>query len=990
MLAVGNNNPNVVAEHGQACAIDCVDQTCRSVGYQLKAFGDLAVEKANIGVTRDIRDDFYELANFYSEYGFSECVSGYADAPVSGFSVHRISKEGQFDVGEFLSDARADCDDNNPSTACELPGLKVLRVEWILELAFDLACDVGLSDTEDDFFPGWHATSETCDGLSVNDDFVFPWDMNPGGGGLEFKIAALEDAGGDVGLRYAGEGTLAVAPSLSAQLEGEDPLRYLPHLVGDGTLRVDWDRAQGEVGGVSWAFPAPPFDPTHLALSLIRLPDDCSSGSQPLAVDVYLEDDDGDVARAQAQNFSIESASWPGNPSSCSNEERYSVLVPLSCFEESAGVLDPAIMTGLQLRFGDGNSTASGAVLVDSVALVRPASASSALSCSDLGPLPRVLGSYSCSDYALDAFASYVPTVSPGSGDPVGELTLDGALGRFLAARPNAIAECDGTEYRPDTAAGFDVRSLRQVQPGSLFELLGLQDGDAAVTVNEPGKPASNAVELYDEESFLVAIRRFGALEDLDVSFLREDSGVGYRPVTLGATIPADLAGVSGPERPAPPATYTLPGTATTVSTSAALVTELASPVGHDIILVDGAYDWTGPVTAAGPHRLWSQSLHGAVVSFGLTYAGNADRTGGLELHGLSFELDDASMAPFGVGTSHVLYTWGQGGEDVLVEDCAFGGDLAIGNGIGAYAPNGLVVRRSTFDSFWANAVFAKQGAAGTVLSSEPLLEDLSIHSVFDVTPGSSGGARENGILLGNNATVQRVDIRDVGWSGIQLYNDATGVSIRDAFVDYAGPGVWASTYTDPRGAGLWLSESHDVTIERVRVESHSFMGVNLVWDGGSGNPFTNTTPPRNHHVLISDLYSRAYKIGVHMDFGVEDCSVRSSRFEHAWMAGVLDNNRFEDDWGWYSCAGGEEVCVDTTNRVDNIDCYLEDGADCVGYHHHGGASSTPPPNWATHPDGYLQPGGLWNRDDAASSASSSGGGGGGASTGSVDSSTSG
>lgn len=640
----------------------------------------------------------------------------------------------------------------------------------------------------------------------------------------------------------------------------------------------------------------------------------------------------------------------------------------------------------MQLHFGEGDSTAAGSVLVNSVRLVEPSDASAAVSCSALGSTPATLPSYTCADYVTAPLAGFTPRSDSGPGDPLGDFVLDGALGRFLAARPDSIAQCDNTAYSPDSVAGFDVRSLSRVGVGSLLDELGFQEGDAALTVNEPGKPTSNAVELYDPESFLVAMRRFGALEELEVGFLREQPDGSYAPAQVGASIPADLTGVSAPQPPAPPSTYTLPSGATTVSTSSALVSELASPVGHDIILTDGTYDWTGPVIVAGPHRLWSQSLHGATLSFGLTYSGNADRTGGLELHGLSFGLDDVAMAPSGGGATHVLYTWGQGGEDVLVEDCVFDGDLAIGNAIGSFAPNGLVVRRSEFSNFWSAAVFAKQGAPGTILASEPLLEDLTIRSVFDSTSGSSGGVRENGIMLGNNATVARVDIRDVGWSGIQLYNDATGVSIRDAFIDYAGPGVWASTYTDPRGAGLWLAQSHDVSIERVRVEEHSFMAVNLVWDGGSANPFNNTAPPRNHHVLISDLYSRAYKIGVHMDFGVEDCSVRSSRFEHAWMAGVLDNNRFEDDWGWYPCAGGAQTCVETTNRVDSIDCYLEDSVECVAHHHHGGASAAPPAGWPGHPQGYVQPGGAWNRDDAASSASTSGGAG----SGSVDSSTSG
>ncbi len=45
-------------------------------------------------------------------------------------------------------------------------------------------------------------------------------------------------------------------------------------------------------------------------------------------------------------------------------------------------------------------------------------------------------------------------------------------------------------------------------------------------------------------------------------------------------------------------------------------------------------------------------------------------------------------------------------------------------------------------------------------------------------------------------------------------------------------------------------------------------------------------------------------------------------------MAGVLDNNEFEDDWGWHPCPGGEEVCLESPNRTQSIDCYLQDGVE--------------------------------------------------------------
>jgi len=102
-------------------------------------------------------------------------------------------------------------------------------------------------------------------------------------------------------------------------------------------------------------------------------------------------------------------------------------------------------------------------------------------------------------------------------------------------------------------------------------------------------------------------------------------------------------------------------------------------------------------------------------------------------------------------------------------------------------------------------------------------------------------------------------------------------------------------------------------------------------------------------------------------------------------MAGVLDNNRFEDDWGWHPCPGGEEVCLESPDRTQSIDCYLQDGVDCVAHHHNGGATATPPSGWPANADDYLQPGGPWNRNNAALPGTGNGGGSGGQ----ADSSTS-
>lgn len=919
---------------------------------------------------------------------------------VEAFSVTHNSWGGTYDVGNpiFPEEEKGEA-----IAAAYVPAF----LEW--QLLGDASARPRFADNQ--IPPGldsatWWSNSPQWDGDPLINTAYQMGDRR--GIGIErLPVATFE--GDDEFFPYPGvAGEPAPSPDLDEVLfDRQDALYGASGLISTSenrAMRVDWS----EEGSVTLDFGAPEFSnsPTHVSLRVHNVfdgwvsgPPDCDPepSEAPLTFGLQMLDEAGTIGSATIEAIVQDYSEAPelSGPSTCdASQTLYTARVPIECMDTNSGVpLQADNIQSVQLRFGGASGSASGEVVVDSIELsYSPEDVP--VSCAEvpLAPPPLSLLDYMCLDYDPDGYVGF--TSSSGPGETIGEVVVDEKLTRYISARPSVVTECDDARYELDTVsvdadsdgtpdASHDVRTLNGVDPTDLVALLGLEESDGAVTLNEPGKPAENAVELYDYGSFLAAYSRFSGLENLEVRFLREGASGLHEPVMIEADVPGR---VRAPQPPATPSPFTLPSGATVVSSSADLVNALALPTGQDIIVADGDYTWTGPVTVAGPHRIWAQTLHGATIHFGLTYAGNADRTGGLELHGLAFELDDATMAPAGVGSTHILFTWGQGGEDVLVEDCTFDGDLTIGDAIGAFAPSGLTVRRSEFSNFWGYGVVAKQGAPGTVLASEPLLEDLTISSVFGANPGSSNGAWENGLLLGNNGTIRRVDIRDVGWSGIQLYNDATGVSIEDVYIDYAGPGVWGSTYTQARGAGIWLAQSHDVQIARVRIESHVFLGINVHWDQGNSDPFLNTTPPRNHNITISDLYSRAYKIGVHLDLGVEDTVIRSSRFEHAWMAGILDNNQFEDDWGWHPCPGGEEVCLESPNRSEGVDCYLQDGVDCVAHHHNGGANATPPTGWPSHPSDYVQPGGLWNRNGAAYPSSSSGGG---STGGQADSSTS-
>lgn len=175
------------AEHGLACAVDCVDQMCRSVGFYLKDLGDQTVSFDIPGVPdilepfkfqEDLRDDFYALANFYNEHGFLSCIDVFEEEDVA---IGLRTMKGTFDIDEFLADARAACDDDDAE--CLLPGLKILRTEWLLNLDYEGTCSVGFANEENPNHPGWHPTDDPCDSISDNDSFGFPWNQGARGGG---------------------------------------------------------------------------------------------------------------------------------------------------------------------------------------------------------------------------------------------------------------------------------------------------------------------------------------------------------------------------------------------------------------------------------------------------------------------------------------------------------------------------------------------------------------------------------------------------------------------------------------------------------------------------------------------------------------------------------------------------------------------------------------------------------------------------------------
>src|SRR2546427_4026876 len=105
---------------------------------------------------------------------------------------------------------------------------------------------------------------------------------------------------------------------------------------------------------------------------------------------------------------------------------------------------------------------------------------------------------------------------------------------------------------------------------------------------------------------------------------------------TPAPTTPPTSGGVAAPAQP--PAAYTVPAGAITVTTSAGLISALANGTPQNIVLASGVYDNAAPFTNAAGHHLYSATLGGAVLNAGLVMGGNSGPGGG-SVQGLAFNV---------------------------------------------------------------------------------------------------------------------------------------------------------------------------------------------------------------------------------------------------------------------------------------------------------------------------------------------------------------
>src|SRR5207237_5018040 len=120
-------------------------------------------------------------------------------------------------------------------------------------------------------------------------------------------------------------------------------------------------------------------------------------------------------------------------------------------------------------------------------------------------------------------------------------------------------------------------------------------------------------------------------------------------------TAPPPAGGVAAPAQP--PAAYTVPAGAVTVSTSAGLISALANGTPQNIVLASGIYDNAAPFQNAAGHHLYSATLGGAVLRAGIVMGGNSGPGGG-SVQGLAFNVSDPSKLLL----NSIIHVWGSGG----------------------------------------------------------------------------------------------------------------------------------------------------------------------------------------------------------------------------------------------------------------------------------------------------------------------------------------
>jgi hypothetical protein len=339
------------------------------------------------------------------------------------------------------------------------------------------------------------------------------------------------------------------------------------------------------------------------------------------------------------------------------------------------------------------------------------------------------------------------------------------------------------------------------------------------------------------------------------------------RPRGAGPGPGASGARVRIAVHPTRPSRYRVPRRAIRVSTTRELRAALARRSRTAIVMAAGTYDSSRPFLNPYGHRLYAATLGRAVLKAGLSLGGNHGRGGAL-VRGVVVDVRDLARTVDGAA----IAVWGTG-EGARILDTTLRGHGAVGAGVAARRPDGLVIERLVVRRFRDFGVLVD---ANDPDRSDPgrrfRLVDVDVAGVGRPNAGSSMGTAEACVWIGGAGSVRRVRARSCAWSGLWTGTATRRARFDGIDVDSARTGVYVEHFT------------HASTFRRLQIGPNVRVGLTAEW----ADPAWGGRPASVDN-LIEDSRFESRLAGVYLDEGTTRTTVRRSTFVNQEWGAIGD-----------------------------------------------------------------------------------------------------
>lgn len=313
----------------------------------------------------------------------------------------------------------------------------------------------------------------------------------------------------------------------------------------------------------------------------------------------------------------------------------------------------------------------------------------------------------------------------------------------------------------------------------------------------------------------------------------------------------------NAPAPPLRPDAYTLPSGATVCHTTADLKAALTGSA--PIVLTDGEYDNATYLTNTKGLPIYSATLGGAVLRFGLVVGGNGAALNP-RVQGATFGVHDPAKAFQGAA----LNLWGTSGAGATILDTFWDGGSTLPFGIYCLAPGGITFQRAKQTSPYLQTVWRlsdnKVGSGATMQA----VTDLDGAGALTYNNGTTGVV----LWLGHPVKVcARLKLGAGATASLETVNAFANTAVTD-FELYGSPvGQYCEHFT--RNCTHARYSIHDCAV-----------GINGEWDDGvPGNAAT-------HFCAWDGGTIATTKAGAYFDQGSEANKVTNTRFVgQSWAA---------------------------------------------------------------------------------------------------------